>query len=568
MEERAEDLEPGITSEGTSEESRHQHKEVKPWYSGGLKDWIFTTDHKKIGILYFFTSFIFFLLAGMMGMLIRYELTNPGIQLPSIAGQEGADLYNYLLTGHGTLMLLWWAVAVWTGAFGNFLIPLMIGAKDVAFPRLNAFSYWVFLGASVMVLLTAIPGNWIKMLWTAYPPFASNPNAGPVAYYSIIILLYGIAATAGSVNFVATIISMRTKGLSFRKMNLFTHTILGANLIQLFGVPSFLGAVTLLFLDRYIGTNFFNPEIGGDPLLYQNIFWFYSHPAVYVMILPAFGIYSEVIATMSRKPIFGYVSMVLAIYLIALIGFLVWAHHMFAAGIPDWARVLFSYTTILVGVPTGIKIFNWLATMYKGAIRLTAPMLFVLGGLFMFLIGGLTGVLLSMVSANLGLTDSMFVVGHFHYVLGMSVTFAALAGILYWFPKVTGKMYNEKLGVWSFIFAFIGSNIFYFFQTFSGTLGISRRYADYPNILEWVLINQIQTFGSVLLFVGIVLFLINIIVSLRSGQKAPKNPWHSPSLEWSATDTPVMSNNFKKDHIEIHKDWHPYAYYKGYHEHF
>lgn len=533
------------------------------WYSGGLKEWIFTTDHKKIGIMYFFTSFIFFLIAGLMGMLIRYELTNPGIQLPSVGGQEGADLYNYLLTGHGTLMLLWWAVAVWTGAFGNFLIPLMIGAKDVAFPRLNAFSYWVFLAASIMVLLTLIPGNWIKTMWTAYPPFANNPNAGPVAFYTIIINLYGIAATAGSVNFVATILSMRVKGMNFMKMNLFVHTILAANLIQLFGIPSFLGAVNLLFLDKYLGTNFFNPELGGDPLLYQNIFWFYSHPAVYVMILPAFGIFSEVIAVMSRKPIFGYALMVIAIYLIAIIGFSVWIHHMFAAGIPDWARVLFSYTTILVGVPTGIKIFNWLATMYKGSIRLTTPMLFVLGALFTFLIGGLTGVLLAMVSANLGLTDSMFVVGHFHYVLGMSVTFAAFAGILYWFPKVTGKMYNEKLGIFSFILVFIGSNIFYFFQTFSGVLGVPRRYADYPNIPEWVLVNRIETLGAVILFFGVLIFIINVFISIIKGKKADSNPWDSPSLEWSFTSSPVELGNFKEELKEISKNWYPYDFSKN-----
>ncbi|MFN4245080.1 MAG: cbb3-type cytochrome c oxidase subunit I [Brevinematia bacterium] len=542
--------------------------EGKPWYYGSLKDWIFTTDHKKIGILYFFTSFIFFLIAGIMGMIIRYELTNPGIDLPSVSGQEGADLYNYLLTGHGTIMLLWWAVAVWTGSFGNFFVPIMIGAKDVAFPRLNAFSYWVFFGASVMLLITLIPGNWIKTLWTAYPPFSINPNAGPVAFYTIIINLYGISATATSINFVVTILSKRLNGMGFRKLNLFTHTILAANLIQLFGVPSFLGSVNLLFIDKYFGANFFNPELGGDPLLYQNIFWFYSHPAVYVMVLPAFGIFSEVISVMSRKPIFGYISMVFAIYFIALLGFFVWIHHMFAAGIPDWARVLFSYTTILVGVPTGVKIFNWLATLYNGAIRLTTPMLYVLGALFTFLIGGLTGVLLSMVSANLGLTDSMFVVGHFHYVLGMSVTFGVFAGISYWFPKVTGKVYNEKLGIWSFIFSIVGANIFYFFQTFSGTLGISRRYADYPNIPEWVLVNQIQTFGSIILFIGIVIFVLSIIVSLWKGKNASDNPWDSKSLEWYLTDSPVKIGNFKKELDHIRKEWHPYSYYKGYHEHF
>ncbi|MFN3814016.1 MAG: cbb3-type cytochrome c oxidase subunit I, partial [Aquificaceae bacterium] len=471
-----------------------------------------------------------------------------------------------LLTGHGAVMLLWWAVVIWTGAFSNFLVPLMIGAKDVAFPRLNAFSYWAFLGASLLVLLTLIPGNWIKMLWTGYPPYALNDNAGPTALYSLIVNLYGVSATAGSVNFITTIIRMRAKGIGWAKLNLFVHAILATNLIQLFGVPALLGSVNLLLLDKYFHMNYFNPALGGDPLVYQNIFWFYSHPAVYVMILPAFGVFSEVIATMARKPIVGYISMAIAIYAIAFIGFETWVHHMFVSGVPDWARVLFSYTTVLVGVPTGIKIFNWVATLHKSAIRYNTPMIFTFGGILMFLIGGLTGIPNAMVSIDLGISDSMAIVGHFHYVLGMALTFAAFSGIYYWYPKVTGRMYSEGLGKLSFWLMLIGANIFYFLQMAVGFLGEPRRYADYPPIPAWVTLNQIQTVGALILGVGVLLSLINWIKSL-GGTKAENNPWKSPSLEWSMTDTPVAPHNFKKTPVEVPEDWHPYAFYKGYHTH-
>jgi cytochrome c oxidase subunit 1 len=542
------------------------HAPTGTWYGATLKEWIFTTDHKKIGMLYFITSLVFFLVAGIFGLLIRLELTKPGIQLPGLFGQEGADLYNYLLTGHGAVMLLWWAVVIWTGAFSNFLIPLMIGAKDVAFPRLNAFSYWSFLGASLLVLLTLIPGNWIKMLWTGYPPYALNDNAGPTALYTLIVDLYGVSATAGSVNFITTIIRMRAKGLGWTKLNLFVHAIMATNLIQLFGVPALLGAVNLLLLDKYFHMNYFNPALGGDPLVYQNIFWFYSHPAVYVMILPAFGVFSEVIATMARKPIFGYISMMIAIYAIAFIGFETWIHHMFVSGVPDWARVLFSYTTVLVGVPTGIKIFNWVATLHKAAIRYNTPMIFTFGGILMFLIGGLTGIPNAMVSIDLGISDSMFIVGHFHYVLGMALTFAAFSGIYYWYPKVTGRMYSEGLGKLSFWLMLIGANIFYFLQMITGILGEPRRYADYPPIPSWVTLNQLQTVGAIILGIGILVSLINWVKSLK-GPKAEDNPWKSPSLEWSMTDTPVGPHNFKKEPVEVPEDWHPYAFYKGYHTH-
>jgi len=523
----------------------------RPWYSAGIKEWIFTTDHKKIALFYGVTTLLFFLIAGLMALGIRLELWQPGLQFVS------PETYNYLLTGHGVVMLLWWAIGVWS-AFANFLIPLMIGARDVAFPRLNALSWWTFFAASVLVLLTLIPSNHVKMMWTGYPPYSLNDDAGVTALYVFIIHLTGAASIMGAVNFIVTTLRMRAPGISLKNMNLLLHGIMAANVIQLLGVPSFAGAVTMLFLDKYLGTNFFNPNLGGDPLIYENVFWFYSHPAVYVMILPAFGVFSEVIATFARKPIFGQITMVFAIWAIALLGFMVWIHHLFTSGIPDWVRIVFSYTTVLIGVPTGIKIFNWVATLYKGSIRYTTPMLFTLGGIFMFLIGGLTGIPLALPSFDINAQDSQFVVAHFHYVLGMATTLGAFSGIYYWFPKLTGKMYNEKLGKLSFWIIMVGSNLFYFFQFIIGLEGMPRRYADYPPIPEFIELQHIQTIGAFILAFGILLSLINWVISALKGKEAGANPWGSNSLEWQIP-SPPPPHNF--DRIpELPEGWDPYDY--------
>jgi len=523
----------------------------RPWYSAGIKEWIFTTDHKKIALFYGVTTLLFFLIAGLMALGIRLELWQPGLQFVS------PETYNYLLTGHGVVMLLWWAIGVWS-AFANFLIPLMIGARDVAFPRLNALSWWTFFAASVLVLLTLIPSNHIKMMWTGYPPYSLNDDAGVTALYVFMIHLTGAASIMGAVNFIVTTLRMRAPGISLKNMNLLLHGIMAANVIQLLGVPSFAGAVTMLFLDKYLGTNFFNPNLGGDPLIYENVFWFYSHPAVYVMILPAFGVFSEVIATFARKPIFGQITMVFAIWAIALLGFMVWVHHLFTSGIPDWVRIVFSYTTVLIGVPTGIKIFNWVATLYKGSIRYTTPMLFTLGGIFMFLIGGLTGIPLALPSFDINAQDSQFVVAHFHYVLGMATTLGAFSGIYYWFPKLTGKMYNEKLGKLSFWIIMVGSNLFYFFQFIIGLEGMPRRYADYPPIPEFIELQHIQTIGAFILAFGIFLSLINWVISALKGKEAGANPWGSNSLEWQIP-SPPPPHNF--DRIpELPEGWDPYDY--------
>ncbi|HIQ31086.1 MAG TPA: cytochrome C oxidase subunit I, partial [Aquifex aeolicus] len=343
-------------------------------------------------------------------------------------------------------------------------------------------------------------------------------------------------------------------------LNLFVHGIMAANVIQLLGVPAVAGAVTMLFLDTYLGTNFFDPAKGGDPILYQNLFWFYSHPAVYVMVLPAFGIISEVVSAFARKPIFGYRSMAIAIWAIALVGFMVWTHHMFVSGIPDWVKIVMSYTTLLIAVPTGIKIFNWVATLYRAAIIYKTPMLYALGAILMFLIGGLTGIPLGIPAFDVAVHDSYFVVGHFHYVLGMAVTLSAFAGFFYWWPKVTGRMYSEGLGKVSFWVIIVGSNVLYFAQLIIGLWGMPRRYYDYPFIDSWVLLHQVQTYGAFVLALGILLALASLVKGALSGEKAPDNPWMSNSLEWRLPSPPPPHNFDEPPKIE--KDFCPHGYCK------
>ncbi len=529
-----------------------RNNQVKPWYSGSILDWIFTTNHKKIGAMYFGTSLVFFIVAVIFAFFMKSELQEPGLQVVD------SQTYNYMVTAHGIIMLLWWAISAWTGGFANFFVPVMIGAKDVAFPRLNAFSYWAFLGASIFVLLTMLPENRIKMMWTGYAPYSLVQDAGPVLFYAFAIHLLGVSSISTAINFIVTIIRMRAPGVGFLKMNLFVHSILATNIIQLVGVPSFAGAVTMLLLDKYFGTNFFNPELGGNPLVYQNIFWFYSHPAVYVMILPVFGMFSEIISVFARKKIFGYNAMVISIWLITFIGFLVWVHHMFTSGIPNWVRVLMSYTTLLVGVPTGVKVFNWIITLYKGSIRIKTPFLFVIAALFTFVVGGLTGIALGVVSIDLALHDSYFVVAHFHYVLGMTATMTIFAALFYWLPKISGKIYNEILGLTSFGLIFIGANVTYFPMFILGFLGMPRRYVDYPPIPEYVFWHNVSSFGAYILVAGILLAIFTLIYSIIRGQEATENPWESNSLEWKLP-SPFGLHNFP-DNFKVDNDWEPYKY--------
>jgi len=520
-----------------------------------VMQWLLTVDHKRIGIMYAAVMFTFFFIAIATAMAMRIELFAPGAQI-----MDG-NTFNQAFTLHGVIMVFLFIIPGIPAVFGNIVMPLMIGAKDVAFPRLNALSWWAFFAANVLFLMTLIPGNQIMTMWTGYPPFSLNNDAGITALYVFVIHLLGASSIATAVNFLVTYITMRAPGITFFKTNLFIHTLIAANVIQLVGVPSLAGAVTMLFLDKYLGTNFFNPAKGGDPLIYQNIFWFYSHPVVYVQVLPVFGFYSEIIPVFARRPLFGYHSMILAVWGITAVSFFLWVHHMFVSGVPNWVRVLFSYTTLLIAVPTGIKIFNWMFTLYRGAIHFRSQMLYALGGVFMFLIGGLTGLPLGMVAIDLGVSDSLFVVGHFHYVLGMAITLGILGAVIHWFPLATGKLYPENLGKLSFWLIFTGANIFYFLQMVVGMLGNPRRYPDYPPIPEWTTLHVIQTIGALILGVGVLIFAYGIIKGLTSGEKAPENPWKSPSLEWKV-GVPARAHGHGDNPPKVEPDWHPYRYDK------
>ena len=527
-----------------------------PYFGASLKEWIFTTDHKKIGILYLVTSILYFVVGGLFALVMRLELTNPGLQLLS------PDFYNYLLTGHGAVMLLWWAIGAPTGGFGNFLLPLMIGARDVAFPRLNALSWWAYFGASVLVLITLIPGNHIKMMWTGYPPYALNNDAGNLALYVFIIHLLGVSSIAGAVNFLTTVIRMRAKGQSYWKLPIFVHSIITANVIQILGVPSLAGAVTMDLFDKYLGTAFFDPARGGDPLLYQHVFWFYSHPAVYVMLLPPVAMAGEVISAMAKNRFFGYKAYVIAQWGVVVLGFIVWTHHMFVTAAADWIKIIQSITTMMITVPVGVIVLASTLTLFKGALRFNTATWFALGTIFMVLPGGLTGIPNGMLGIDYGLSDSYWIAGHFHFVLAMIITFGIFAGLYYWFPKFTGRFaYSEGLGNAGFFIMFVGAMLIFGMQLIAGLHGMPRRYVDYPPIPELVSAHNWMTVGAFVFALGVLISFLNLILGMTKGEKADANPWGSPSLEWW-TGSPPPPHNFDKL-PEVDEDWHPYNYKKA-----
>lgn len=501
-----------------------------------LKEWIFTTDHKRIAVLYLITSVVVFTLGLLLAGAMKVEQWSPDQDI------MGAKEYNVAFTIHGAGMILWWMIPVFTGFFANLLIPLMIGARDVAFPRLNALSYWAFVGATVMALLALLTPGRLDIGWTGYPPYSLESSAN-ISLYVFAVHLLGISALASAVNFITTIITMRAPGMTWGRLNLAVWGILGAFIIQLFGIPVLAGAVTLLLLDKYIGTNFYNASMGGAPMLYQHLFWFYAHPAVYVIALPAFGIVSEIVATFSRKKIFGYTSMAVAIMVITVLGFEVWIHHIFTKGVTDWANIMQSLLTILIGVPTGIKVFNWLATMHKGAIDFKAPMLYAVGFICLFIIGGVTGIGNGLLAVNLHVHDTYWVVAHFHMVLSLAMTTLAFGGIYFWFPKFTGRMYNEKLAKTAFWFILVGSLLAFVPLFLAGLEGLPRRYWSYP--AEFTQTMRMTVVGGVILITGFLLTLYNIVRSAFAGEKAVSNPWGAKSLEWTLP-SPVPAFNFEK----------------------
>jgi cytochrome c oxidase subunit 1 len=504
-------------------------------HRGGLVDWVTTVDHKKIGILYIFTAFSIFLIGGVLALLIRTELAEPGLQT------MGENTYNQVFTMHGTLMLFLFAAQVSTG-LANYLVPLQIGAADVAFPRANAMSYWLYLFGSLIVLSSFfVAGGPATAAWTAYPPLSTKYLQGTgMDLWIIGLAVAGIAGILGAVNLITTIFRMRMPGMTMFRTPLFCWGVLVTQLLILFAFPPLTAALALLFLDRNFGTVFFDATAGGSQLLFQHVFWFFGHPEVYITILPIFGVISEVIPVFSRKPLFGYRAMVFAFFGIASLSFGVWAHHMFTTGAVYLPY--FSAMSLLIAVPTGIKIFNWIGTMWRGAITYTTAMLMAVGFIWVFLIGGITGVMIASPPIDFAVNDTYFIVSHFHYIMVGGLLFGMFAGIYFWFPKFTGRLLSERLGKWQFWSFLVGFNLTFFPQFLVGLDGMPRRIADYP-IDRWTSANQLSTVGSYLMAISILVFLWNFWRSVRRGEAAGDDPWEGNSLEW-ATSSPPPHHNF------------------------
>jgi cytochrome c oxidase subunit 1 len=506
-------------------------------YRSALYDWITTTDHKKIGILYVINSFFFFFLAGLLALGVRSELAQPGLQLVT------DQTYNELFSMHGTAMIFLFIIPVLAG-FGNYIVPLQIGAPDMAFPRINALSFWMLPLAGILLFSGFVTGGTAAAGWTSYSPLAQDRPLASVGsgqdLWIVALVLIGTSSILGSINFLVTIFKMRAPGMTLFRMPIMVWTMLVTSVLVLMATPVITSALIMLFIDRNYGGAFFDPRVGGDAILYQNVFWFYSHPAVYVMILPAMGMISEILPVFSRKPLFGYKAFIFATAGIGALGFSVWAHHMFTTGAVYLP--FFSLMTFLIAVPTGVKMFNWVFTMWRGQLMLKTPLLFALGFLTMFLIGGINGAFSAAVPVDFALHDTYWVVAHLHYVLFGGSVFGLMAGFYYWFPKMTGRMLNETLGKTQFILMFIGFNLTFFPMHELGLAGMPRRIADYSSAAGWNDLNLLATIGGFTIAASMLPFLWNIFISLRSGQPAGDDPWQGNTLEWATTSPPPAYN--------------------------
>src|ERR1700747_3234937 len=502
------------------------HQVTEPRTSKRWVEWVTTTDHKKIGIMYLVLTFVFFILGGVEALLMRLQLSVP--HNPLITSEH----YNQLMTMHGTTMVFLFVVPVMAG-FGNYFVPLMIGARDMAFPRLNALSFWLLAAGGLVFYASLFYHPPDAGLWS-YPPLSSiqfSPSGGQDAWI-FLIHLTGISSLVGAINFYATIVNMRAPGMSWGRLPLFVWSILIYAVLLIVALPPVAAAVTMLLTDRHFGTHFFDPTQHGSPVLWQHLFWFFGHPEVYIMILPGFGMISEIIPVFSRKPIFGYKAIAASTVVIAFLATLVWAHPLFASPVPIVVLGFFMLSSFLIGIPTGVKIFNWIATLWRGSIVMTTALWFAVGFIAIFVVGGITGIFLAVFPVDWQLNDTYFVVAHFHYVLMGGAVFTVFAGIYYWFPKMTGRMLDERAGKWSFWVMFIGFNMTFFVQHALGLMGLPRRIYTYQPGLGWSTYNLISTIGSFILALGVVLTVINVTINYKRGALAGPDPWKGNTLEW------------------------------------
>ncbi len=513
----------------------------------GFLSWALTLDHKRIGVMYLYTTLFFFLLGGVFALLMRIKLMYPGQQIFS------DHAYNVLFTLHGSVMIFLFIIPAIPSGLGNFFIPLLIGARDVAFPRINLASYWLFV-AGILIILASLVRP-MDTGWTFYTPYSAK-TAADVTLLSFGIFLVGMSSILTGLNFIVTIHRFRAPGMDWLRLPLFIWGMYATSIIQVVATPVVGITFLLLAMERLFGIGFFDPAKGGDPLLFQHFFWFYSHPVVYVMILPAMGIISEVVPVFSRKPIFGYKAIAYSSLAIAFIGFFVWGHHMFVSGMSKTASIIFSFLTFFVAVPTAVKVFNWIATMYKGSITFESPMLYALTFIFLFTFGGLTGMFLGALATNVHVHDTYFIVAHFHYTMMGGTVVGFLAGLHYWFPKMTGRMLSEKTARWGWLLTFVGFNVTFLTQFFLGYQGMPRRWAEYPS--QYQGLNIVSTVGSWILAAGILVMFVNFVRGLYAGDPAPANPWKGLTLEWR-TASPPTTENFESPPVVT--DW-PYGYAK------